>query len=121
VSIAQQEGLLVLDSANLTAVAGKKEAELEDLYDEAVYEDIVFQATGLRLIRNAPDREKKWSDRVRHLLRRAGKPSDDLTIRGIKIRVAQNAAAIGAAAIHKSKSGPIDSLANSLLSKLQKT
>ncbi len=66
----------------------------------------------------AADRSKKWTDRLKNLLRRAGKPTDDGTIQIIKIKVAQAAASLGVSALHPSKSGPVESLRNALLGKL---
>jgi putative ATP-dependent endonuclease of OLD family len=115
---AKQEALLETDSVNFTKVGGKTEAELEDLYDQSVYDEVLYSETGLRLVDQGPDRDKKWSDRVRNLLRRAGKPVDDATIMAIKIKVAHSAAAAGTGAVHPSKTGPIHSLINSVKLKL---
>jgi putative ATP-dependent endonuclease of OLD family len=115
---AKQEASIDTDSINFTTVGGKTEAELEDLYNKGIYEQLVRSETGLELVDQAPDSAKKWSDRVRNLLRRAGKPFDDATIMAMKIKVAQSAAAVGSGAIHSSKAGPITSLINSVKQKL---
>lgn len=111
---AKKEGLLASSAVNFTKVGGKTDAELEDLYVDSVYEDILFDEIGLKLVANAPDKSKKWSERVKNLLKKAGKPSDDVVLLSIKIKVAHSAAQLGLAAIHPSKRGPIDSLANSI-------
>jgi hypothetical protein len=59
----------------------------------------------------AGDTRRKWTDRLRAVLRRGGKPMDDVTIAAIKMKVAGAAATLGDDALHESKAGPIISLA----------
>jgi AAA15 family ATPase/GTPase len=115
---AQTEGIINISGVNFTTVGGKSEAELEDLYKEEVYKPIVFSETGLQWPSNGLDVSKKWADRLRNLLRRAGKPLDDGAVQIIKLKVAQAAASRGMSALHQSKAGPVESLKNSLLEKL---
>jgi hypothetical protein len=115
---ARKEGMLETEAINFTTVGGKREAELEDLYVGDVYKDIVKSETGFEMIPRGPDREKKWTDRLRNLLHRAGKPTDDNTVLAIKLKVAQAAAASGVGAISEPKRGPSESLVNSLKGKL---
>jgi putative ATP-dependent endonuclease of the OLD family len=116
---ASKDGLLDTTGVNFAMVGGKTEAELEDLYEQTVYDSIIQQEVGLPWAGRGTDRTKKWTDRLRNLLKQAGKPHDDGTVQIIKIKVAQSAAALGVAALHPSKLGPIESLKNSLLAKLQ--
>jgi hypothetical protein len=44
---AKQEGVIDTDSINFTSVGGKSEAELEDLYKEETFRDILKLETGL--------------------------------------------------------------------------
>ena len=111
---ARRAGLLTNASTNLTIVGGKNEAELEDLYAESVYTDILQHEIGLALAANGGDVKKKWSDRVRNLLRRAGKPHTELDVIVIKLKVALKAAELGYDCLHPSKTGPIDSLISAL-------
>jgi putative ATP-dependent endonuclease of the OLD family len=67
---ARKEGVLTNESANLTMVGGKQEAELEDLYREELYAAIIKAECGLGWQSRGPDKNKKWSDRVRNILRR---------------------------------------------------
>ena len=115
---AKQEKLLDVASVNFSTVGGKTEAELEDMYVDDVYQQILLEEVGLRLVPQGPDVAKKWSDRVRNLLRRAGKPHDDATLLSIKIKVAASAASRGNNALHQSKIGPIESLISSLKTSL---
>lgn len=112
---ALDEKIIEVSNINLTVVGGKAEAELEDLYDESVYADIIRSETGLVWSSRGSDKNKKWAVRVKNLLRRAGKPIDDGTVEAIKIKVAQSAAKRGLSSIHRSKIGPIESLKNSLV------
>jgi predicted ATPase len=111
---AKRAGLMVDSQVNFAAVAGKTESELEDLYKEEVYADIIRQETGLDWLRTGPDKNSKWADRLRNLLRRAGKPYDDTAIFAIKLRVAVAAKELGLNSIHESKNLPIMSLLGSL-------
>jgi putative ATP-dependent endonuclease of OLD family len=115
---ALSEELLNNNQLNRTIAGGKTEAELEDLYSEDVYEEVVYRAAGLQMVDAGPDKQKKWSDRVRNLLKRAGRPNDDLAIMLIKAEVARAAASKGASALQKGRAGPIESLVNSLESTL---
>jgi putative ATP-dependent endonuclease of the OLD family len=116
---ARADGILDTGSVNFTTVGGKNDAELEDLYDENVYQNILKSETGFEMLNLGPNSTKKWTERLRNLLRRAGKPLDDGTILAIKVKVAQAAAAMGISGVHQSKRGPIESLCNSLKDRLQ--
>jgi predicted ATP-dependent endonuclease of OLD family len=116
--VAEGDGLIDTASVNFTVVGGKSEAELEDLYDEETFREILKFETGLDWSVKGNDSKSKWTDRVRNLLRRAGKPHDDVTLMAIKMKVAQAAAARGSDSLHPSKKGPITSLVASLEGKL---
>jgi hypothetical protein len=116
---ARKDGVLTNESANLTRVGGKQEAELEDLYREEVYAAIIKAESGLDWQVRGVDDGKKWSDRTRNILRRAGKPYGDADVMPIKIKVANSAALVGYACLQDNKKGPIDSLINSLSHKLK--
>jgi hypothetical protein len=74
---AEAEGIIDASGVNFTRVGGKKEAELEDLYIESVYVQIIRSETGLDWPSKGPDISKKWGYRLKNLLRQAGKPTDD--------------------------------------------
>lgn len=118
VNKARKDNILSLDSINFSTVGGKKEAELEDLYEESVYSQILLTEVGAQMPARGPDSSKKWTDRLRNLLRRSGKPLDDPSILAIKIKVAQAASKRGSSAIHINKRGPLESLITSLKLKL---
>jgi len=92
---ARKDGVLTNESANLTMVGGKQEAELEDLYREELYAATIKAECGLDWQSRGTDENKKWSDRVRNILRRAGKPHSDADVMPIKLKVANAAAASG--------------------------
>jgi len=66
------------------------------------------------MIEAGPDKQKKWSERVRNLLKRAGRAHDDLAIMLIKAEVARSAATKGATALEPGRTAPVQSLVNSL-------
>lgn len=111
---AEREKVLSRSDVTFTLCGGKNESELEDLYSEAIYDPILIHEAGVTLQRQGPDKDKKWSDRVKNLLRTAGKLHDDVSIAAIKMKVAQSAANAGRVALHPSKVGPIDSLINQI-------
>ena len=115
---AESEKILSAKDVNFARCGGKTESELEDLYSEQVYDDILLNECGKTLALRGRDKRKKWAERVRNLLGRTGKPYDGATMRAIKMRVSKAAGGLGWSAIHPSKRGPLESLANSLLSKL---
>jgi len=115
---AKQDGVIDTDSVNFTSVGGKPEAELEDLYNEETFQEFLKIETGLDWSAKGADNKKKWTERVRNLLRRAGKPYDDATLRAIKIKIAEAAADRGQDCLHPSKIRPIVSLSESLVHKL---
>lgn len=117
----QTEGVLQGADLNLTFCGGKTEAELEDLFEDAVYSDLLKNEAGRSLPRQGPNKAKKWSDRVRVLLRGVGRPHDDPIIDALKLRVARQASKLGIKAISPGKQGPIESLINSLEAKLGMT
>lgn len=112
------EGVMTNADVNLSFCDGKKEAELEDLYLDDVYHDIVMHEAGIELHRREPGRQRKWTDRLRSALRSAGKPFDDASILPIKYKVAATARERGWAALHPEKTLPLESLSNSLERKL---
>jgi predicted ATP-dependent endonuclease of OLD family len=110
----------VLNSADVTFArcGGKVESELEDLYAEHVYSEILRAEAGLALQKQGPDKDKKWTDRVKNLLRIAGKAFDETTLLAIKIKVAHAASTNAGTALHPSKDAPLRSLASQLAAKL---
>jgi hypothetical protein len=117
-SAAQRHHLIDVGSVNFSKVAGKREAELEDLYEEELYQGIVRSLAGAEISKRGPDEKRKWTDRLRGVLARAGKLTDDNTILSIKLQVAQAASKKGSAALQANKRGPIDSLCSHLEQKL---
>lgn len=115
---ALQQGVLKNADVNFAVCGGKPESELEDLYCEEVYNEILAEEAGSEIIRQGPDKDKKWSDQVRNLLKRHGKLHDESAILAIKLKVARSAAQKGVSAIHTSKIAPIESMANHLLAKM---
>ncbi len=59
---ASREGILAVRDVNFSKCGGKTEAELEDLYAEVVYEDVLRNECGLELPRRRPDKNKKWTE-----------------------------------------------------------
>lgn len=111
---ANKAGLIDEQHVNFATCAGKNESELEDLLNYQVFDDHLIGYCGYSLKKQGPEFEKKWTDRVRNLLKRLGKKADKPVIDMLKQRVAQSSKAKGLDSIAAGKKGPIDSLAKTL-------
>lgn len=75
---------------NLTIVAGRAEAEFEDLIDPLIYTDAVKARFGVDLSVTQPrNRNSKWSARMSDVFSQAGVPFDDSVKMRLKFTVAQ--------------------------------
>lgn len=116
-SRAEKEGVLSAVDINFASWGSSGETEMEDLYIEDLWNEVLGEAFSLHL--SHPDAKgKKWSDRVRRALKAAGRIADDPQIQMLKSRLAAKAAAVGWSAIHEKKRGPIENLAIALENKL---
>lgn len=84
---AESEGLITLAECNLITCPGRKEAELEDLYDSALYTGFLKNKYGVTL---SPEfkSSKKWSERMAGVFKRQGKPWSDKIERELKMTIA---------------------------------
>lgn len=69
-----------ISDVNLSAMPGRDESELEDLYDVGVYSDAFFAEFGVDLKRKPASKTgKKWSDTVGRQFSESGKPWSEKT------------------------------------------
>jgi energy-coupling factor transporter ATP-binding protein EcfA2 len=90
---ARDGGLIELADAHFATCLGKTEAELEDWYVPAIYEEVVRSRYGVSL--QAPDfsSSRKWSVRMENTFKRQGKAWDDRVKMELKLAVAHAVAA----------------------------
>lgn len=104
---------------SLTICDGMNEAEMEDLYDRSVYEDLILNDYNVILdipqFRNA---SAKWSVRMRSAFRSSGQPWSSRLEARVKLLVANAVAANPQTALNAHRRGPVDALARALEAKL---
>jgi hypothetical protein len=106
----------------LTIVAGRSEAEFEDMLDPAIYLEAVRSRFGVDLSVTRPrNRTAKWSARMSDAFNQAGVPFDDLVKMRLKMIVAQAVADNPATAIVSHFEGIISTLVTRLETKLSGT
>ncbi len=88
---AEQDGLTNLAEANFITCLGRPESEIEDLYDSKLYEPLLLNKYGVAL---SPDfkGKKKWSDRLKDVFLRQGKPWNEAIENDVKRTIAAKVA-----------------------------
>jgi hypothetical protein len=114
---AEDEGLASVADTHFMTCPGRKEAELEDLYDPAVYESVLQTKFGVTL---GPKTKAaaKWSDRMAEIFKRNGKPWSDATKADVKAQVARAIAANPGTALLKPCRSAFDALVTALEKRL---
>jgi hypothetical protein len=95
------------------------DAEIEDMFDQRVYEDQIQNAYRVTLQCPPFKTSKKWSDRLRETFKLQGKPWDDKIERDAKERVAEAVAANPSASLNHHKRGAFDALVRTLTDRLE--
>jgi len=112
------DGLLSHAEVNFATCDGKAEAELEDLYDAAVYQSMIDKAYGVEL-GSVPFRSSgKWSDRMRDSFRKQGKLWNDRVKNDLKRKIALLVADDPGNALQKRNRGSLDALIRALEKRL---
>lgn len=116
---AKAAGLVTDADVNLTLVAGKSEAEFEDLLDDALCSTAILAEFGVDLGVHKPrNRKAKWSARVADAFLQAGVSFESSTKARAKLVVAQAVALSPAGAVDGAFEGIVSSLVARLESKL---
>ncbi|MBK9166489.1 MAG: AAA family ATPase [Bryobacterales bacterium] len=115
---ADQEGLVTLAECNFITCPGRSEAELEDLFNPAVYVDLLKNRYRVALSPEARS-SKKWSERMGEVFKRQGKPWDDSTKRDVKAAIAAKVAEVPDAALLDSCRASFDALVSALEARLR--
>lgn len=111
---ARAEGLL--DNADVTFAIceGMQESEIEDLYNQNAYSQLVRNAYGVDLTLAKFRSNKKWSVRMREAFKGQGKLWNDQVEKELKWRVAQAILTDPTSALDPNRQGPIDALVSAL-------
>lgn len=90
---ARREGLATDGDVNFATCAGKREAEVEDWYDPAIYMAAILASYRVDLANPKFRSSKKWSDRVGEVFRVSGKQWNARVESEVKRQVAELVAA----------------------------
>lgn len=115
---AAAEGLISMASCHFTTCQGQADAECEDLFEPAIYAQIIQSQFGVSLECPAFKRAGKWSSRMREAFRSQGKTWSDALEAEVKRRVAEAVATSPEKALLLARRGPIDALVNAVTQKL---
>ena len=98
---------------------GRKEAELEDLYNIDLYRQFVFDAYGVSLDSPRFKGKDKWSVRMGHTFEGQGKPWNEKLKSELKMKIAHFVAAKPGAALNPHTREAFDALVSALNARLQ--
>jgi putative ATP-dependent endonuclease of OLD family len=115
---AELEGLLTPADATFTVCNGMVESEIEDLYDEDLYANMLLTKYGVSTASPKFKGNAKWSDRAREAFRHQGKVWSEQVERKVKAFIAEIVEATPAAALNSHKRTSFDALADALKFKL---
>lgn len=115
---AQTEGLIDLADVNFTICQGQQESEMEDLYDQALYGQMLKNKYGVSLDSPRFKSNRKWSDRMRATFEQQGKPWSEQIKSDLKSTIAFLAEATPTTALNSHKKQVFDALMQSLEQKL---
>lgn len=102
VNKAIQNGLLTVAEVKFTTCPRKKEAEMEDLYNTNLYEDMVMRTYGVKLKGPKFRNNKKWSVRMRETFKHQGQRFGEATEIELKKKIADLVATDPGRALNRS-------------------
>ena len=115
---ARADGLIDHSEVHFSSCQEKSEAEIEDLYDPAVYSGLLKNLYGVSLEHGSFKNARKWSERIRDSFKRQGKAWSDTLKAEVKSRVSGAVAAKPDAALLQSRRAPFDALIEALEERL---
>ena len=116
---AEAEGLCTMADATFTICPGMKESEIEDIYDESLYANMLMSDFGVPTSSPKFKGTRKWSERARDAFQLQGKPWTDEIKERLKIQIAELVESKGLASLNAHKRSSFDSLVGSLRAKLK--
>jgi predicted ATP-dependent endonuclease of OLD family len=116
---ARSEGLLTTADVNFCSCVGMPDAEIEDMFDQGIYEGRILNAYRVTLQCPTFKTRKKWSDRLRETFKIQGKPWDSRLESEVKARVAEAVAENPGVSLNSHKRGAFDALVRALTDRLE--
>lgn len=117
---AEREGLLDSADRSFATSPGMRESELEDLFDFALYREMVRRRYNVDLnTATFRARRRKWTERVRQAFLSAGQHWDDQVCRQVKQQVAELVELKPDSALFDAWRSPLDALASAVTTKLE--
>lgn len=113
-SEAERQGLLDVRNVTYTICNGSPNAEIEDCYNKAVYENAILNEFGVNINVAEFRGNKKWSDRIASCFLSQGKLWNDAMEKRIKLVVANEISEDVDAVLNTHKRSSIDALVTSL-------
>lgn len=118
VRAAELDGLIAPADTTFTVCQGMRESEIEDLYDESLYANMLLNRYGVSTTSPKFRGTAKWSERVRETFRHQGKLWSDQIEAKVKADVADLVEANAAVALNPHKRSSFDALTQALKTKL---
>jgi hypothetical protein len=115
---AELEGLVTPADTTFTVCNGMKESEIEDIYNEALYSNMLLNRYGVSTASPKFKGTAKWSDRLRDTFRHQGKLWSDQIEAKVKAEVAELVDANPVAALNAHKRSSLDALIQALKIKM---
>lgn len=115
---ARVDGLVTHASVHFSSCQGKTEAEIEDLYDPAVYTAVLKNSYGVSLDHPSFKSARKWSERMRDTFKGQGKAWTEVLEADVKHRVADAVSANPGVALLQARRAPFDALVGGLEERL---
>jgi putative ATP-dependent endonuclease of the OLD family len=116
---AAKQGLISNKEVHFSSVPGRAEAEMEDLYSEALYEEYLNSSFGVSIRHPKFSGGKKWSERLRLVFETIGKNWNDSVKETVKRNIAELASRAPTSALEPGRAGPITSLTEALRERLR--
>lgn len=115
---AERQGLLEVRNVTYTICNGSPNAEIEDCYNKAVYENAILNEFGVNINVTEFRRNKKWSDRIADCFLSQGKLWNDAMEKRVKLVVANEISEEVDIVLNTHKRSSIDALVMTLESVL---
>jgi putative ATP-dependent endonuclease of the OLD family len=117
---AEQDGLITLADANFCTCDGMKEAELEDIYDESLYSEMIQRRYGVSTLSPKFKGNDKWSNRLRETFKHQGKPWSEQIEAQVKAGIVELVEANTVTALNAHKRSSFDALVKVLEGKIER-
>lgn len=115
---AERDGLITLADVNFSVCNGMKESEIEDIYEEGLYINMLQNRYGVSLLSPRFKGNDKWSNRLRETFKHQGKPWSAQIEAKLKTEIAELVETNPGSALNLHKRSSFDTLVQALEAKL---